>query len=119
MTWALIYTKAAQKDALKIAAYGLKENAKMLLAALAENPLQNPPPDKKLVGDLDGAYSRRITSFGVSSAHRSAHRQSIKNVVALRINAEPVWVSYSMQKSLEKHLRNRGYSQGGGWINGV
>lgn len=118
MTWALVYTKAAQKDAQKIAACGLKEKAKTLLAVPAENPLPNPPPYEKLVGDLAGAYSRRITTFGVSSAHRSAHRQSIKNVVVLRINAEPVWVSYSVQKSLEKHLRNRGYSQGRGWING-
>lgn len=60
MTWALVYTKAAQKDALKIAACGLKEKAKTLLAVLAENPLQNPPPYEKLVGDLAGAYSRRI-----------------------------------------------------------
>ena len=60
MSWQLIYAKPAQKDARKLAGAGLKEKAVSLLAVLAENPLQNPPPFEKLVGDLAGAYSRRI-----------------------------------------------------------
>ena len=60
MSWQLIYTKHALKDAEKLASAGLKEKAKFLLAILAENPFQNPPPYEKLIGDLAGAYSRRI-----------------------------------------------------------
>ncbi|QSA96898.1 Txe/YoeB family addiction module toxin [Methylococcus sp. EFPC2] len=60
MTWRLVYTKQAQKDAKKLAAAGLKEKAQELLRLVAENPFQNPPPYEKLVGDLSGAYSRRI-----------------------------------------------------------
>jgi len=58
--WQLVYTKHAQKDAKKLAASGLKEKAVNLLKVLEENPYQNPPPYEKLVGDLAGAYSRRI-----------------------------------------------------------
>jgi len=58
--WQLLYTKHAQKDAKKLAASGLKEKAVNLLKVLEENPYQNPPPYEKLVGDLAGAYSRRI-----------------------------------------------------------
>ena len=60
MSWTLVYTKQAQKDAKKLAASGLKPKAEKLLEILSENPLQNPPPYEKLVGDLVGAYSRRI-----------------------------------------------------------
>jgi Txe/YoeB family toxin of toxin-antitoxin system len=60
VTWQLVYTKQAQKDAQKLAAAGLKDKAKGLLAVVQENPFQNPPPYEKLVGDLAGAYSRRI-----------------------------------------------------------
>ena len=58
--WQLLYTKAAQKDAKNLAAAGLKIKALVLLEIIAENPFQNPPPYEKLVGDLTGAYSRRI-----------------------------------------------------------
>ncbi|MDJ0797321.1 MAG: Txe/YoeB family addiction module toxin [Calothrix sp. MO_167.B12] len=58
--WQLVYTKQAQKDAKKLASSNLKDKAEELLAVLAENPFQNPPPYEKLVGDLQGAYSRRI-----------------------------------------------------------
>jgi len=61
VSWKLVYTKQAQKDARKLSASGLKSKAKQLLDLLAENPLQNPPPYEKLVGDLASAYSRRIT----------------------------------------------------------
>ncbi len=60
MSWQVVYTKHAQKDAKKLASSGLKSKAQSLLAILAVNPFQNPPPYEKLVGDLAGAYSRRI-----------------------------------------------------------
>ena len=60
MSWQLVYTKQAQKDAEKLASAGLKEKAKILLGIVSDNPFQNPPPYEKLVGDLAGAYSRRI-----------------------------------------------------------
>lgn len=60
MTWRLAYTRQAQKDAPKLAAAGLKDKAQLLLSVLKVNPFQNPPPYEKLVGDLAGAYSRRI-----------------------------------------------------------
>lgn len=60
MSWKLYYTKQAQKDAKKLASSGLKEKAQALLTIIQENPYQNPPPYEKLVGDLSGAYSRRI-----------------------------------------------------------
>ncbi|MDP2787318.1 MAG: Txe/YoeB family addiction module toxin [Pseudomonadota bacterium] len=60
MIWKVIYTKTAQKDATKLAATGLKNKAVELLKILASNPFENPPPYEKLVGDLSGAYSRRI-----------------------------------------------------------
>lgn len=60
MSWALVYTKQAQKDAKKLTAAGLKPKALELLSILEENPFQNPPPYEKPVGDLAGAYSRRI-----------------------------------------------------------
>ena len=56
-----MYAKRAQMDAKKLAAAGLKPTAQALLAVLVENPYQTPPPFEKLVGDLSGAYSRRIT----------------------------------------------------------
>lgn len=56
----LVYTTQARKDAKKIASSGLKEKAQNLLAILGVNPFQNPPPFEALVGDLTGAYSRRI-----------------------------------------------------------
>jgi len=60
VSWKLVYTRHAQKDAKKLATSGLKQNAQQLLDIFAENPFQNPPPYEKLVGNLTGAYSRRI-----------------------------------------------------------
>ncbi|MGF1471646.1 MAG: Txe/YoeB family addiction module toxin [Rubrobacteraceae bacterium] len=60
MSWRLVYTKQAQKDAKKLASSELKPKAQELLDILAEDPFQKPPPFEKLVGDLSGAYSRRI-----------------------------------------------------------
>jgi len=61
LSWRIVYTKQAQKDAEKLAAAGLKAKAQALLALLEENPYQTPPPFEKLVGDLSGAFSRRIS----------------------------------------------------------
>jgi len=60
VNWRVVYARHAQKDAQKLVAAGLKDKAKDLLAVLAINPFQNPPPYEKLVGDLAGCYSRRI-----------------------------------------------------------
>ena len=60
VTWQIVYTKQAQKDAKKLAASNLRQKATALLNILATNPFQNPPPYEKLIGDLEGAYSRRI-----------------------------------------------------------
>jgi len=60
VTWELVYTKQAQKDAKKLSASGLRDKAQKLLSIIKDDPFQNPPPFEKLVGDLSGAYSRRI-----------------------------------------------------------
>ncbi|WP_225073959.1 Txe/YoeB family addiction module toxin [Desulfuromonas sp. CSMB_57] len=60
MSWRVVFTNQAQKDARKLAASGLKPKAEAILETLRDNPFQNPPPFEKLVGDLSGAYSRRI-----------------------------------------------------------
>jgi Txe/YoeB family toxin of toxin-antitoxin system len=84
MTWALIFSKHAQKDAQKLAASGLKIKAQELLAIVRDNPFQNPPPYEKLVGDLQGAYSRRI-----NIQHRLVYQvlmdKDIKMVKVLRM----------------------------------
>lgn len=60
MTWKLLYTRQAQKDAKKLASSGLKPKAQVLLALISEDPYRKPPPFEKLIGDLAGACSRRI-----------------------------------------------------------
>ena len=69
MTWRLEFSKAAAKDVSKLAAAGLKPKAQELLDVLRHNPWQNPPPYEKLVGELAGAYSRRI-----NRQHRLVYR---------------------------------------------
>jgi toxin YoeB len=58
--WEVVFAKHAQQDAKKLSAAGLRDKAQALLDLLAQDPFQNPPPYEKLVGDLEGAYSRRI-----------------------------------------------------------
>ncbi|MEX1327667.1 MAG: Txe/YoeB family addiction module toxin [Desulfobacterales bacterium] len=58
--WRVVFTKQAPKDAKKLSAAGLRPKAETLLDILRENPYQTPPPIEKLIGDLSGAYSRRI-----------------------------------------------------------
>jgi toxin YoeB len=60
VSWRLLYTKQAQKDAKRLASAGLKAKAQELLVLVGEDPFRTPPPFEKLVGDLHGAYSRRI-----------------------------------------------------------
>ena len=86
MTWRIVYTKQAQKDAKKISEAGLKSKTQKLLSILSENPFQNPPSYEKLVGDLAGAYSRRI-----NMKHRLVYQVivDIKTVKVLRM-----WTHY-------------------------
>lgn len=60
VSWNLLFTKQAQKDAKKLSVAGLRPKAEAILEILKNNPFQTPPPFEKLVGDLKGAYSRRI-----------------------------------------------------------
>ena len=60
MSWQIVFTKQAQKDAKQLAAAGLRHKAEELLNILRQNPFQTPPSYEKLIGDLSGAYSRRI-----------------------------------------------------------
>ena len=80
--WQLYYTKQAQKDAKKLASSGLKNKAQELLKIIEQNPYQNPPPYEKLVGDLSGAYSRRI-----NIQHRLVYQvlEKEKSVKVLRL----------------------------------
>lgn len=82
MSWKLVYSRHAQKDAKKLASAGLKEKTLGLLELLTRDPFANPPPYEKLVGDLAGAYSRRI-----NIQHRLVYEvvKSEKTVKVLRI----------------------------------
>ncbi len=82
MTWQLVFTKQAQKDAKKLAASGLKPKAQELLSLLQQDPFAKPPPFEKLIGDLAGAYSRRI-----NIQHRLVYQtlESKKVVKVLRL----------------------------------
>ena len=86
MNWTLVYAQQAQKDAKKLASTHLKSKAQRLLDILVKNPYQNPPPYVKLVGDLAGAYSRRI-----NIQHRLVYQvlDSDKTVKVLRM-----WTHY-------------------------
>lgn len=80
--WQLYYTIQAQKDARKLASSGLKNKAQELLKIIEQDPYQNPPPYEKLVGDLSGAYSRRI-----NIQHRLVYQvlEKEKSVKVLRL----------------------------------
>jgi len=82
VNWEIIYAKQAQKDAKKLASAGLKDKALLLLEILKTDPYQNPPPYERLVGDLAGAYSRRI-----NIQHRLVYQvlESEKQVKVLRL----------------------------------
>ena len=76
MSWQVVFSRHAEKDAKKLAAVGLKSKAQELLAILANDPFKNPPSYEKLVGDLAGAYSRRI-----NIQHRLVYEVFIKERV--------------------------------------
>ena len=86
VTWRIVYTRQAQKDAKKIATAGLKPKAEKLLEILSKNPFQTPPPFEKLVGDLSRAYSRRI-----NIQHRLVYQvlEDIRTVKVIRM-----WTHY-------------------------
>ena len=86
MNWTLVFTKQAQKDAKRLASSSLKPKAQRILDILTINPYQNPPPYEKLVGDLAGAYSRRV-----NIQHRLVYQvlDSIKTVKVIRM-----WTHY-------------------------
>ena len=86
MSWRLVFTKQAQKDAKKIAQSGLKAQTSKLLDILKKNPYQNPPAYEKLVGDLSGAFSRRI-----NIQHRLIYQvlDDVKTVKVIRM-----WTHY-------------------------
>ena len=82
----LVFTKQAQKDARKLSSSGLRPKAEMLLEILESNPFQNPPPYVKLIGDMTGAYSRRI-----NIQHRLVYQvpEDLKIVKVIRL-----WTHY-------------------------
>ena len=86
VTWRIVYTKQAQKDAKKITTAGLKPKAEKLLDILLKNPFQTPPPFEKLIGDLSGAYSRRI-----NIQHRLVYQvlEEVRTVKVIRM-----WTHY-------------------------
>ena len=87
MTWTLYYTKQSKKDARKLASANLKEKAQEPLLIIDENPYSNPPPYEKLVGDLNGAYSRRI-----NIQHRMVY-QVLEEEKAIKIHR--LWSHYA------------------------
>jgi toxin YoeB len=86
VTWRIVYTRQAQKDAKKLARSNLKEKALEMLSLLEQDPFQNPPQFEKLVGDLEGAYSRRI-----NIQHRLVYQvlEEVRVVKSLRL-----WTHY-------------------------
>ncbi len=86
MSWQVVFTRQAQKDARKLASAGLRPKAEALLAVLAEDPFRSPPPFERLVGDLKGACSRRI-----NIQHRLVYQVLVaeKTVKVLRL-----WTHY-------------------------
>ncbi len=86
MSWQIVFTRHAQKDARKLSAAGLRPKAEELLEVLKKNPFKQPPPFEKLIGDLSGAYSRRI-----NIQHRLVYQvlKEIKTIKVIRM-----WTHY-------------------------
>lgn len=86
VSWRVVYTRQAQRDAKKLAASGLRSKAESLIEILTRDPFADPPPFEKLVGDLSGAYSRRI-----NIQHRLVYQviPEIKTVKVIRM-----WTHY-------------------------
>jgi toxin YoeB len=95
VSWQILYTKQAQKDAKRLASAGLKEKTQGLLRVLEDDPFQSPPPFAKLVGDLSGAHSRRVNIQHrqvYQSAGRRTGREGPEDVDALRLMVCQTWV---------------------------
>lgn len=86
MNWQIVYAKQALKDAKKLASSGLKLKGQEILAILVNDPFQNPPPYEKLVGDLNGAYSRRI-----NIQHRLVYQVFLKERI---VRVLRMWTHY-------------------------
>ena len=86
VNWTLVFTGQAQKDAKRIAESGLRKKAERILGILKEDPFQSPPPFEKLVGDLSGAYSRRI------NIQRRLVYQVIEDIKTVKIIR--LWIHY-------------------------
>ncbi|MEI8340379.1 MAG: Txe/YoeB family addiction module toxin [Verrucomicrobiota bacterium] len=86
MNWSIVFTKQSQKDAKKVAFSNLRPQTQRLLDILSKNPFQNPPPYERLIGDLEGAFSRRI-----NIQHRLVYQvyQDEKTIKVLRM-----WTHY-------------------------
>jgi Txe/YoeB family toxin of toxin-antitoxin system len=86
VSWEIVFTRQARKDARKLAAAGLRPSAERLLELLKKNPFQTPPPCERLLGDLAGAFSRRI-----NIRHRLVYQvlREIKTVKVIRM-----WTHY-------------------------
>lgn len=84
--WVVLFTKNAEKDKPKLKAAGLEKKAKSLLVLLSENPFQVPPSYEKLVGDLNGYYSRRI-----NIQHHLVYRVDSKNNIVI---VHSMWSHY-------------------------
>ena len=89
MTWKVVYTKQAQKDAKKLASSGLKSKAEVLIDILKEDPYQSPPSFEKLIGDLSGAYSRRI-----NIQHRLVYQVSESEKIVKVLKVLRLWSHY-------------------------
>ncbi len=86
MNWQIVYAKQALKDAKKLTVSGLKHKGQEILTILSNDPFQNPPPYEKLVGDLSGAYSRRI-----NIQHRLVYQVFVKERI---IRVLRMWTHY-------------------------
>ncbi len=84
--WAVLFTKNAEKDKLKLKTAGLEKKAKALLALLSENPFQTPPSYEKLVGDLNGYYFRKI-----NIQHRLVYRVGSQRHIVI---VHSMWLHY-------------------------
>lgn len=86
MTWRVVFTKQAEKDAIKLARAGLKPKTQELINILATDPFQSPPPFEKLIGDLAGAYARRI-----NIQHRLVYRVLVDEMT---VQVLRMWTHY-------------------------
>jgi len=82
VSWRVVFTKQAQKDAKKLSASGLKQKAEALINILRENPYQAPPPFEKLIGDLAGAYSRRM-NIQHRLVYQSINKEKVVKIIRM------------------------------------